>query len=99
MREFEKADYQVYPDSEDFRDGEKPLIYRLESGFDIIADGNGVYLSGYVGTKDIWYELFKSRTHIKASVTCAAREWIEELEPLQKHEQAILLNAIGLQTP
>lgn len=96
MREFTRADYEIYAGAEPFRDGEEPKIHRLETGLDIIADGSGVSMAGYVGTTSVFYRLHESRTHIKKSVTCAAREWIEELEPLKKHEQIALLHNIGI---
>ncbi len=95
MREFTKADYEVYAGSEPFRDGEEPMIHELESGLDIVSDRYGVFLFGYVGTIAVGYKLYESRTNIKKSAECAANEWIRELEPLKKHEQLALLNSVG----
>ena len=97
MRDFTKADYEIYPDATDYRNGEKPQIHELKSGLDIIADWHGVMLYGYVGTKAIAYQLYKSRIHIKRSTDCAAKEWIEELEHLQKHEQVALIRNVGIE--
>lgn len=99
MREFNMHDYEVYAGAEPFRDGEEPMIHTLASGLDIIADYSGVLLEGYVGTRAITYNLYDSATHIKRSAECAAKEWIDELEPLKKHEQIALLHNIGLKNP
>lgn len=96
MRKFDRNDYDLYAGAEPFRDGEDPMIHKLESGLDLIVDWSGVSLAGYVGTTAIFYRLYESRTHIKKSATCSALEWIEELEPLKKHEQIALLHNIGI---
>lgn len=97
MREFEWHDYHTYAGAEPFTDGSEPLIHTLGSDMDIIADANGVTLTGIVGTLTIAFCLYGSRDGSKRSVESAAKDWIEELEPLAKHEQIALLHNIGLE--
>lgn len=97
MREFERNDYDQYAGAEPFAGGEAPMIHTLESGLDIIADGSGVSLAGSVGPASIYYRLYESRTRSKPNITLDAMEWVEELEPLTKHEQIALLHNIGFQ--
>lgn len=96
MREFEWHDYHTYAGAEPFNDGSEPMIHTLESGLDIIADGNGVTLTGTVGTMTIAFYLYESRDGRKSSVESAAKDWIQELETLEKHEQIALLHNIGM---
>ena len=96
MREFTYDDYLTYAGAEPFSDGSEPLIHTLTSGMDIIADGSGVTFSGIVGTITIGGYLYEARNNSKRNVYGAAKEWIEELEPLTKHEQIALLHNIGL---
>lgn len=96
MREFEWHDYHTYAGAEPFNDGSEPMIHTLNSCLDIIADANGVTLTGTVGTITIAFCLYGSRDASKRSVESAAKDWIEELEPLTKHEQIALLHNIGL---
>lgn len=96
MRKFNRNDCDLYAGAVPFRDGEEPMIHNLDSGLDLIADGSGVTLSGYVATTSIFYRLHESRNHIHRNITLVAHEWIEELEPLNKHEQIALLHHIGI---
>lgn len=96
MREFKFHDYHTYAGAEPFGDGSEPMIHTLTSGIDIIADGNGVTFSGIVGTITIGGFLYESRNSSKRNIECTAKEWIDELEPLKKHEQIALLHNIGI---
>lgn len=96
MREFEWHDYHTYAGAEPFDNGEEPMIHTLESGLDIIADASGVTLNGTVGTMSIGFFLYESRDGRKQGIESAAKDWIEELEGLKKHEQIALLSNIGL---
>lgn len=96
MREFEWHDYHTYAGAEPFTDGSEPMIHTLESGLDIIADGSGVTLNGTVGTMSVAFILYEARCESKQAVESAAKDWIEELEDLAKHEQIALLHNIGL---
>ena len=97
MREFEWHDYHTYGGAEPFNDGAEPMIHTLKSGLDIIADANGVTLTGTVGTITIAFFLYESRDGSKRGTESAAKDWIEELEELPKHEQIALLKNIGLE--
>lgn len=96
MRNFTRAEWDLYAGAEPFRDNEDPTIHTLKSGLDIIADGTGVTLAGSVGTVTIGFNLYGTRSGKKSQVESAAQAWIEELEPLTKYEQLALLNNIGL---
>lgn len=96
MRDFVSDDYLTYAGAEPFIDGEEPMIHELKSGLDIIADGNGVTFSGIVGTITIAGFLYEARNNSKRNVESAAKDWIQELEPLAKHEQIALLHHIGI---
>lgn len=96
MREFTYNDYLTYAGAEPFKDGEEPMIHTLASGMDIIADGNGVTFNGIVGTITIGGYLYEARNNCKRNIESAAQDWIEELEPLTKHEQIALLHNIGI---
>lgn len=96
MREFEWHDYHTYAGAEPFDDGSEPMIHTLNSGLDIIADANGVTLTGTVGSITIAFHLYESRDGRKRNIESAAKEWVEELENLAKHEQIALLHNIGI---
>ena len=96
MREFEWHDYHTYAGAEPFNDGAEPMIHTLKSGLDLIADGNGVTLNGTVGTMPVAFTLYEARWESKQAVESAAKDWIEELEHLAKHEQIALLHNIGI---
>lgn len=96
MRQFEAPDYEIYTGTEDFKDGEQPLIHKFNCGLDLIADWYGVALYGHVGTKDVMYRLYNSETHRLPSIECAAKEWVNELEGLEKHEALALLAGAGI---
>lgn len=96
MKDFTYNDYLTYGGAEPFDDGAEPMIHTLKSGLDIIADANGVTLTGTVGTITIAFLLYESRDGKKRGIESAAKDWIEELADLPKHEQIALLNNIGL---